>query len=219
MQRRSRRYAVQVPVLYNRLDQEGPAQTGIGSTEDLGERGACLKLPNALYLGWRLALMIFTEPEVVETEARVVWVRAGDQRTSYHHGVEFLHLAPGYHQSLLKALPPKKSLERRAFHRFPLTLPVFCQVVRANTPPLEGQTGNISRGGVMILLPQQVTPRTRVEITLRASSMERIRGKLRWVAHSSDDSGLFRHGIKFLRGLLEPQRFLSLFSHTLRDEG
>lgn len=156
--------------------------------------------------------MIFTEPEVVEVEGSVVWVRAGGQRTSYHHGVEFLHLTPAYHQSLLKALPPKKTLQRRAFYRFPLTLPVFCQDVRANTPPLEGRIGNISRSGIMIYLSQQVPPRTRVEIMFQPPRTERIRGKVRWVGHATNDSGLFRHGIEFLRGPLAPQTFLSLFS-------
>ena len=217
IRKRSRRHPVQVPVLYKRLDQEEPAQTGTGWTEDLGERGACLKLPSALHLGRRLGLVIFTEPDVVETEASVVWVRAGGQRTFYYHGVEFLHLAPTYYESLLKALPRKK--QRRAFHRFPLSLPVFCQVGRNQDPPLEGQIGYISRAGVMVFLPQQIPCRTKVEITAPPPSTERIRGRVRWVANLSEASGMFRHGIEFLRGPLAPQKFLSLFSVIPREGG
>ncbi len=214
---RSARYDVQAEVLYNRLGQGKPAQVGIGWTEDLGERGTCLKLPTALHVGCKLDLVIFTEPDVVEAEGRVVWIRPGGQRTFYYHGVEFVHLTPAYYASLLKALPPKRSLQRRTFRRFPLALPVSCRAVRANTPPLEGQMGNISRGGVMILLPQQIPLRTRVEITLRASQLERIRGKIRWVDDSSNEAGLFRHGIAFARGPVTPHRFLSLFSSTLNE--
>ncbi|MFQ5656122.1 MAG: PilZ domain-containing protein [Candidatus Methylomirabilales bacterium] len=215
MRKRSRRYPVQVPVLYKRLDQEEPAQTGTGWTEDLGERGACLKLPTALHLGRRLGLVILTEPEVVEAEASVIWVRAGGQRTFYYHGVEFLHLAPPYYESLLRALPRKRP--RRAFHRFPLSLPVFCKVARDKNPALEGQIAYISRAGLMIFLPQQVPCRARIEITPQVSRTERIRGRVRWVANSRDASGMFRHGIEFVRGPLSPQRFFSLLSSTSRQ--
>ena len=219
MKTRPRRFAIRLPVVYTRLDQEGarldqkgPAQTGTGWTEDLGERGACLKLSTALHLGWRLGLVIFADPDVVEAEANVIWVRAGGQRKFCYHGVEFVHVTPAYYEALLRVLPPKKSLQRRAFRRFPLTMPVLCQVARVNTPPMEGQIGDISRAGVMILLPQQVSPRTRVDITFYRPQAEQVRGKVRWVANSKDASGMFRHGIEFVRGPLSTQMFLSLFS-------
>lgn len=203
---------MQIPVLFKRLDQEEPAQTGTGWTEDLGEGGACLKLSTPLLMGCRLGLVIFAEPEVVEAEARVVWVRPGGQRAFYFHGVEFVQIAPPYYQALLKALAQGKPTEQRAFTRFPLTLAISCQHVRSDAPPLEGKIGNISRGGALIFLPEQLLPRTRVEITLHILHTERIRGKVRWVADSSDDSGLFSHGVEFLHGPLETPRFLSLFA-------
>lgn len=201
-----------------RLDQEKACPTGTGWTEDLGERGACLKLPCALHLGWRLGLVIFTEPEVVEAEAVVVWVRAGGQRNFYFHGVEFLHLTPAYYESLLKVLPQEKSLERRVTQRFPLELPVSCRVNRGSAPLLEGRSGNIGRAGAMIYLPQQIPSRTRVELTLYAPQPDRIRGRVRWAAVGPDDAGLIRHGIEFLRGPLAPQRFLNLFSGSSADQ-
>ncbi|MFQ5656115.1 MAG: PilZ domain-containing protein [Candidatus Methylomirabilales bacterium] len=219
MQSRPRRFSVRVPVVYTRLDQDGPAQTGVGWTEDLGERGACLKLSATLHLGWRLGLVIFAEPEVVEAEASVIWVRAGGQRNFCYHGLEFVHITPAYYDALLKALPPKKSLQRRAFRRVPLSLPVLCQVARVNTLSLEGQIGDISRAGVMILLPQQIPPRSRIDITFRPPSTKKVRGKVRWVANSKDASGMFRHGVEFVRGPLPAQVFLSLFSDNPGMEG
>lgn len=200
-----------------KLGQEEACPTGVGWTEDLGERGACLKLPCALHLGWRLGLVIFAEPEVVEAEAVVVWVRAGGQRNFYYHGVEFLHLSPAYYQSLLKALPQKKPLQRRIARRFPIALRVSCRVGRVDATLLEGRTGNISRSGAMIFLPERISPRTRLELTLYAPQVDRIRGRVRWVAYSSDDSGLIRHGIEFLRGPLAPHRFLNLFPSALTN--
>jgi c-di-GMP-binding flagellar brake protein YcgR len=218
MRQRFLRYPIQFPVLYKRLDQKEPAHTGTGWTHDMGEGGACLKLPIALLVGCRLGLVIFSEPEVVEAEAHVVWVRAGGQRTFYYHGVEFVHLAPPYYQALLKALAQRKPSQQRGFHRFPLKLPISCQAATPDAPHIEGQIGNISRGGALIFLPEQLLPRTRVEITLHAPETGRVLGEVRWVSDSSDDSGLFSHGIEFVRGPLENRSFLSLFTDALRDE-
>lgn len=218
MRQRTQRQPIQFPVVYKRLDQPEPAQTGTGWTEDLGEGGACLKLRTPLLLGCRLGLVIFAEPEAVEVEARVAWVRPGGQRTYYMHGVEFHHIAPHYYQSLLKALATGKSLEQRTYHRFPLTLPISCQVASDDATPIEGQLRNISRGGAMIYLSEQLAPRTRIEITVSAPRMERILGKVRWVSDSGDDSDLYYHGIEFVDGPLETQRFLSLFQDDIGEE-
>ena len=218
MRQRFLRHTIQIPVLYKRLDQEEPAQTGTGWTEDLGEGGACLKLSTPLLMGCRLGLVIFAEPEVVEAEARVVWVRPGGQRTFYYHGVEFVQLSPPYYQSLLKILAQGKSGQYRAFQRFPLALPISCQPVSSDVPALEGKIGNISRGGALIFLPKQLLPRTKVEITLHVPNTERIRARVRWVSDSSNDSGLFSHGVEFVQGPLENHRFLSLFTDATDDK-
>lgn len=218
MRQRCVRHPIHVPVLYKKLDHDRPVPTGMGWTEDLGERAACLKLPTTLHLGWTLGLVIFAEPEVVEAEARVVWVRAGGQRYFYYHGVEFIRLSPNYYQSLLKALHQDKPAQQRGTYRFPVTRPISCQVGRANTPTLEGQTSDISRAGAMVFLSQRIPPRTRVEITLHAPQPDRIYGRVRWVDDSNDPPGLVRHGIEFLRGPLAPQRFLNLVSGPLLEE-
>lgn len=217
MRQRYLRHPVHVPVLYKKLDQEEPAPTGMGWTEDLGERAACLKLPTTLHLGWTLGLVIFAEPEVIEAEARVVWVRAGGQRHFYYHGVEFIRLSPAYYESLLKALPQDKPAQQRGTYRFPMTRPVECQVGGVHTPPMEGETADISRAGTMVFLPRRIPPRTRVEITLHAPRSDRLRGRVRWVADVDDDPGLIRHGIEFVGGLLPPQKFLHLFPDTRID--
>ncbi|MGH7431251.1 MAG: PilZ domain-containing protein [Candidatus Methylomirabilales bacterium] len=218
MRQRFLRYTIQVPVLCKRLDQEEPAQTGTGWTEDLGEGGTCLKLPTPLLMGCRLGLVLFAEPEVVEAEARVAWVRPGGQRTFYYHGVEFVQISPPYYQSLLKTLAQGKSGEHRAFQRFPLALPISCRPVGSDVPALEGKIGNISRGGALILLPKQLLPRTKVEIALHVPNTESIRARVRWASDSSDDSGLFGHGVEFVQGPLENHRFLSLFTDDTGDK-
>lgn len=217
MRQRYLRHPVRVPVLYKKLNQEEPAPTGMGWTEDLGEHAACLKLPTTLHLGWTLGLVILAEPEVIEAEARVVWVRAGGQRHFYYHGVEFVRLSPAYYESLLKALPQDKPAQQRGTYRFPMTRPIECQVGGVHTPAIEGQTADVSRAGAMVFLPRRIPPRTRVEITLAAPHPDRIRGRVRWVADGDDNIGLVRHGIEFLGGPLPAQRFLRLFPGPLVD--
>lgn len=213
------RHLVRVPVLYKKLNEQEPAPTGMGWTEDLGERAACLKLPTTLHLGWTLGLVIFAEPEVVEVEARVVWVRAGGQRHFYYHGVEFIRLSPAYYDSLLRALPQDKPAQQRVTYRFPVTRSIECQVGGVHTPAMEGQTADVSRAGAKVFLPRRIPPRTRVEITLPAPRPDHIRGRVRWVADVDDNPGLIRHGIEFLGGPLSPQRFLGLFPSPLVDGG
>lgn len=212
MGKRLSRTPIQFPIVFKRLDQREPAQTGTGWTEDLGEGGGCLKLPTPLLRGCHVGLVILSEPEVVEVEARVVWVRAGGQRAFYYHGVEFVHLTPIYYQSLLKALARNKSAEQRVFRRFPLTIPVSCRARKHHSPSLKGQFRDISRGGALIGLPQQLVLRSEVELTLQPPRKGRLPGKVQWAADSPDDSGLFPHGIEFVGGPLENHIFLSLFS-------
>lgn len=215
MKRRFPRYAIQVPLLYKRLDQEAPVQAGIGWTRDLSEGGACLELQAELPVGGRVGLVIFANPQTFEAETRVVWVRRVDKEV-FHHGVEFLHLTPAHLESLLKALPQQKSFREQAI-RLPITLPVHCRA--ADTPVLEGWTGDISRTGVMVFLPQQLPPNAKVEITLQAAQGQlRLHGQVRWSDTPRDGSGPIRHGIEFLQGPLEPHRLLSLFLGTLAEE-
>jgi len=131
--------------------------------------------------------------------------------------VEFVQLSPPYYQSLLKTLAQGKPGQHRAFQRFPLALPISCQSVSSDVPALEGKIGNISRGGALIFLPKQLLPRTKVEIALHVPNTERIRARVRWASDSSDDSGLFSHGVEFVQGPLENHRFLSLFTDDTGD--
>ncbi|MFQ5840251.1 MAG: PilZ domain-containing protein [Candidatus Methylomirabilales bacterium] len=215
MWRRFPRHPIRVPVLYSRLDQADSAQTGIGLTENLGEGGACLKLQAELPVGCRLHLFLFTPPSTVDAEARVTAIHARD-RDSFYYGVEFVQLAPAYLSALLRALPQEKSL-RPQTARLRVTVPASCQVLGATSPPLEGRTANISRTGVMLLLPQALPCNTEVEIRLQPLHTERFRGRVRWVRN--DGSGQIRHGVEFLHGPLGPHRFLSLFLDSLPKEG
>ncbi|MFQ5881156.1 MAG: PilZ domain-containing protein [Candidatus Methylomirabilales bacterium] len=217
MKQRFPRYAIQVPVLFRRLDQEGPAQAGIGWTLDLSEGGACLELQVELPVGCLLGLVIFANPETVEAEARVVLVE-GRLKETFVHGVEFLQLPPAQYDALLKALPQEKTLRQKTI-RLPITLPAYCKPIRTNTPSLEGWTGDISRTGVMVFLPQVLSPNTEVEITLQtAQGQLRLPTQVRWADTSTDGVGPFRHGLEFLGGPLDPQRLLSLFVGTLAEE-
>jgi len=173
-----------------------------------------LKLPTPLLRGCHVGLVILSEPEPVEVEARVVWVRAGGQRSFYYHGVEFIQLTPVYYQSLLRALARSKSAEQRVFQRFPLVIPVSCRARKHQSPSLTGQLRDVSRGGALILLPEQFLLRAELEITLEPPRQGRLPGKVQWVADSPDDSGLFPHGIEFVNGPLENHMFLCLFSDT-----
>ncbi|MFQ5655956.1 MAG: PilZ domain-containing protein [Candidatus Methylomirabilales bacterium] len=208
MRQRFPRYPIQVPVFFRRLDQEKPVQAGVGMTEELGEGGASLFLEAELPMGCRLGLLFFVKGEIVESEARVVWTQARDRETFYHD-VEFIHLTPGHLTSLLTVLPQEKSLRRQGV-RIPMTLQVSCQVVGAESPPLEGLIQDISRIGVMLTLSQRLSSQTPVEMTLRDLQEERIPGVVQWANPLDDSSGRFSHGIEFTGGPLAAHTFSDL---------
>ncbi|MFQ5839423.1 MAG: PilZ domain-containing protein [Candidatus Methylomirabilales bacterium] len=217
MRQRFPRHPIQVPVLYRRLDLEDPAGADIGWSMDLSEGGARLDLRALVRVGSRLGLVLFTHPEAVEAEARVIWTRKQDY-DAVHHGVEFLYLPSTHFTALLKAFPQEHSVRQRAI-RLPITLPAQCRAPCEGLPPLRGWTGDISRTGVLLFLPRQLPLNTEAEVTLEdARGKLRLPGRVRWVDGSRNGMGPIRHGIEFLQPPLESRRLLSLFLGTFAKE-
>ncbi|MGH7422714.1 MAG: hypothetical protein ACREJ1_03435, partial [Candidatus Methylomirabilales bacterium] len=67
-------------------------------------------------------------------------------------------------------------------------------------------------------IPKPLLPRTKVEIALHVPHTDRIRARVRWASDSSNDSGMFSHGVEFVQGPLENHRFLSLFTDATDDK-
>src|SRR5574337_1145028 len=197
--RQSARYRIQLPILH-RVERPPSTRVGVGWTRNLSGGGACVELAERLQTEIPLRVRLQTERGAIDAEGRVVWT--GDPCSSGSgilHGVAFLEITPD-HLRALRALLYSKGALRQAGLRLPLQLPVTCRPKDPAIPLVEGRTGNLSRGGVLLRLPQAFPPETVVELTLHTSHGPlTAEGVVVWVdpPERPTASEPIRHGLKF----------------------
>ncbi len=84
--------------------------------------------------------------------------------------------------------------------RWPLEIVVTCQLKDQAGIPLEGRTGNISRTGLLLNLPQNVPPGTMLDLTLHtANGPVTVGGAVVWVEAQEKRKSVqsVRHGVRF----------------------
>jgi hypothetical protein len=199
-ERRFTRYDIRLPVLYKR---QGTAagKAGVGWTRNLSVGGACIDFDEKLEAKTVIGVLFQTDRGPIELEAEVVWT------ASVHgldggigHGLSFTRVGPQQQvavERLLAGLGPAM----RTGHRLPLDIPV--KVTRRDRPAevISGRTGNASRGGALLLLPQALDAGTLVTVRLQAP-----RGPLRldasvvWVEppEKRRPGENVRHGVQFV---------------------
>jgi c-di-GMP-binding flagellar brake protein YcgR len=196
------RYPVQLPVVH---ETTSPGFTGsrAGWTRDLSEGGACLELDERLPIPRLLRIHLQTDRGAIEVKAQVVWEvgarERGEGEGGILHGVAFTHLSPDQLQAL-RDLFLSHQQDRRAGIRLPLDLPVTCQPKDPTTGPLQGQTGDASRGGLLLRLSHVLPPGTALKLTFdRPNGRVTAEGEIVWRESSeSQTSGEpIRHGLRF----------------------
>ncbi len=198
-QTRSTRYPIQLPLLYWRKTSER-TRAGAGWTRELSEEGATVELAERLEPQTVLRVRIQTDQGPIETEAKVIWIGAtAPPSAENYHGLAFTQIAPDQLQALQDLLLPL-SMILHAGMRLPADFAVTCRSKSPGGPPLRGRTGEVSRGGLLLLLPQAIGRDTLVEITLHAPNGPiTLEGSIVWVqAPESRKSGeLIHHGVRF----------------------
>lgn len=168
-QRRFARYPIVLPLMHRAKVPAAP-MVGAGWTCDLSGGGAGIRLAQRIQPQDSLHVRVQTDCGPIEGEAQVVWAGGPDlEGGGIHHGVAFTHLPPDQLQPLRDLLVS----QRPWWHprdRLPAELPVACRPQRRPGPALQGRTGNISSGGVLLLLPQVLHPGTALEISLHTPS-------------------------------------------------
>ena len=167
-QRRHPRYPAVLSIVYWRKEA-GADRARRGRTRDVSAGGACLELPEALPLATPLSVDLPMEPGGLRLEAEVVWVGGpGIPGAGVLHGVAFLEATAEQHQALWDLV---NRLGHRSLGavRVPMRLAVRCQPQGATGPPLHGETGDLSRGGLSVRLAQRLPQGTLVELTLPTS--------------------------------------------------
>ena len=115
------------------------------------------------------------------------------------HGVEFAEVAADQLLTL-KELLLRKGDARQTGIRLPLEVAVTCCPHEGSRRSLEGTTGDISQGGMLLVLQGRLEPGTTLSLTLRTQSGPlTAEGTVIWAAPRNSQPGqpAIRHGIRF----------------------
>lgn len=195
---RAPRYPMRLPFLH-KPQAPAPIRAGVGWTRDLSETGACVELAEVLQPRMPLCIRLQTDRGPIEVDAQVIWT--GEFRPAKGgvlHGITFTRLAPTQLQALAELLLFKRDM-REAGVRLLMDLPVTC-LPKGPAGPIQGWTGNLSCGGLLLRLPRSLSPRTPLEVILHMpSGPVKAEGVIVWVG-SSEGQGqraLVPHGLRF----------------------
>jgi hypothetical protein len=139
-------------------------------------------------------------------EVQVVWELEGQEgdvgpgKGGVLHGVAFSRLTPEQLKALRELIHSQRQ-ERRASVRLPLELAVTCQPKGPVGPTvIRGHTEDMSRGGLLLRLSQDVPPGTVLELTLHpAGGPVKAEGEVVWVdpPEKRAPGAPVRHGLRF----------------------
>ena len=197
--RRVERLAVQVPIRYIPADAEvAPSQAGW--TRDLSEAGAALELNERLPVATRLKVWLFTEHGSLTVEGQVVWeAPASGGAGGVLHGVAFTSLAAEQVEGIRRLASPERE-GRRAGPRLAFHHPITCQLPGEQAETVAGETGNVSRGGLLLRLALALPPGSPIAFSLSAPQGAITgAGEINWVgaAGGRTTGEPIRHGIHF----------------------
>lgn len=199
VQRRFPRYPVRLPLLY-KLKDAARVRAGMGWTRDLSEGGACLELADRLEPSSPLRLLLQTDQGSLEVPAEVIWSgKSGAAGEGVLHGVKFTQIPPDQHQSL-RDLLLRKGQVRQVGVRLPREFAVTCQRQGTSDAPIQGRTGDVSRAGLLLRLPQVLPPGTVLEVSLPTGGGPlTAEGVIVWGdrAETQTPGDLIRHGLRF----------------------
>lgn len=198
-QRRFSRYRISLPLLH-RPKAATALRVGVGWSRDLSEGGACVELAERLRPQRPVRIQLQTDAGAIEAEARVVWRQdPAPPEGGILHGVAFTHIAPVQLQALRDVIY-RKGERGDAGIRLLLAVPVTCQPLGQEEPPIAGWTGDIGRGGLLLRLPTVVSPGTALDLILHAPHGRlTAQGAVVWVAAPDrrPSEGPIPHGLRF----------------------
>ena len=155
-----------------------------------------MELAEHLPLQTPLSLLLQTDEGSVGVEAQVVWTREHVGLGRVLHAVTFTQRLPEIIQDLLLT----KGVERIPRVRLPTDIPVTCWSKGTGRAPLQGRAVDAGRGGLLLCLPEELSPGSAVELSLHTSEVPVLAGgTIVWVEPPDRRApgALVRHGVQF----------------------
>jgi hypothetical protein len=195
----SSRYPIQLPLLYWRKSGTR-TRVGAGWTRELGEKGFTAELAERFDVQTVLRVRIQTDRGPIETEAKIVWIGASTPAgAESYYGLTFTRVEPDQLEALRDLILPL-SMVAHAGMRLAMDLPVTCRPKKGQDSPLKGQTGEVSRGGMLLRLPQETAPGTVLELTIHsANGPLALEGAVVWTQAPEErkPDEMIDHGVRF----------------------
>ncbi len=186
------RFPVRLPLLFDSPAVPGP---GGGVTLNVSQGGLLLDVPKPLPPGTPASLLLFTGECVARAEVVVVWTV---EDIPSRLGVRFTWLTGNDHLAWERLLAYQAGARPRASVRIPVALEVTCLLSPDSRVP--GQIQNLSDGGLMVSLGQELAPRTRLAVSVppwRSLPAVEMQAEVVWTRATSDGHGVV-HGLRFL---------------------
>jgi len=198
-QTRSSRYPIQLPLLYWRKSGMR-TRVGAGWTRELGEKGFTAELAERFDVLTMLRVRIQTDRGPIETESKIVWIGASTPAgAENYYGLTCPRIEPEHLEALRDLILPL-SMVAHAGMRLAMDLPVTCRPKTGQEPPFKGQTGEVSRGGMLLRLPHEAVPGTTLELTIHsANGPLSLEGAVVWTQAPEErqPDDLIDHGVRF----------------------
>jgi hypothetical protein len=172
----------------------------MGWTHNIGEGGACVELTERLQSDGPIRIRLQTARGAIELEARVVWSKENtSEGDSVLHGMAFTQIPPDQLETFRGMLRTRGPV-RHAGVRWPLDVSITCRPKDRTRRPLAGRTGDIGRGGLLLRLPEELPPGSKLEVTLQtAEEPLTVSGEVVWVEAPEKriPGELIGHGFRF----------------------
>jgi hypothetical protein len=182
----------------------------VGWTQNLCRGGALVELAEHLPPLTPLSLLLQTDEGPVGVEAQVVWTRERVPAGGVLHAMTFTQRLPEPIQDLLLT----QGELRYPRTRLRTDLDVTCRSKGAGGEPLEGRAADAGRGGLLLCLPESLSPGTAVELSLHTSEVPvSAEGAIVWVEPPERRAprAPIRHGVQFTSVSLTVLLALGLF--------
>jgi hypothetical protein len=165
----------------------------LGFTRNVSKSGLLLQAPQVMAKGATSQLRMLTGTRIAYAEAVVVWT---SDESPGQMGLRFTKMSPADAFAWEELLAFQGGPTPRSSLRIPIDLEVTCHV-----PPdtrLQGRVENLSDGGLLVVLPQAVPPRTRVGVAGPAwLVLPPLEAEVVWTREGRHKEGAL-HGLRVL---------------------
>ncbi len=187
---------------------ESPAITGyrtVGLTQNVSRGGLLLEVPQALAPDTPTRLLLLMGDRNARAEGAVVWT-AEDPPSRM--GLKFTMMTEADRLAWEQLLDLQAGPKSRASVRIPMVLDVTCRDQPDTTLP--GRIENLSDGGLLLVLSQDLSPQTQLTVTvppwLTLPSVEAAM-EVVWTRSAPEGDGVL-HGLRFRADDIGKELFL-----------